>query len=242
MRTVTLAQIKADARLYADERPGGDLAFVNEDELTRLVNLALAEEYDLLVRAGGHERYEVVDTSRITVSGTATVDLPDDFLDLLSLYLNWGTRQLERLDALESIDARGDVENMGRWGRDSEKYFRIRGSHGSADVIEFFPTPTAATAIELRYVPVCPVLVAPTDTFDGVNGWEKMIALRVAAEMNVIKDKSPSALLSLYSSEKERVEMYASERTASHPDRVRDVRYTNRPNRRRLGPVPTGST
>ena len=237
MRTVTLAQLKRMARLYADERGGGPAPFIGEDELRDLINSAVADHYDLLVHAGGHERYETVDTSIATVDGTATIDLPDDFYELLSLHLAWGTNQLERVEALDSIDDRRDLVNHGVWARDSAKAFRRRGA-----LIEFFPTPNAATDVELRYVATAPVLTAENDTFDGVNGWERMIEYRVAGEMLAIAGKSPSAMLALYETEREKIELLAHQSTASSPDRIRDVRYQNRGGRRRFGPVPAGST
>lgn len=237
MRTVTLAQLKRMSRLYADERPGGAVAFINDDELRDLINSAIADEYDLLIHAGGHERYETVDTSEATVSGTATIDLPDDFYELLSLHLVWGTRQIERVNALDSIDDRRDVVNHGVWTRDGWKAYRRRGS-----VIELFPTPTTATTVEMRYVPTAPILTADTATFDGVNGWERMICYRVAAEMLSIASKSPSTMMTLYQAEREKIEILAHQSTASSSDRVRDVRYSNRGGWRRLGPVPAGST
>jgi hypothetical protein len=237
MRTVTLAQLKRMSRLYADERPGGANAFISDDELRDLINSHIADEYDLLIHAGGHERYETIDTSEATVSGTATIDLPDDFYELLSLHLVWGTRQLEPVDALDSVADRRDVANLGVWARDAEKYFRRRGAY-----IEFFPTPTTATTVELRYVPTAPILTAEEATFDGVNGWERMICYRVAAEMLAIASKSPATMMALYQAEREKLELLAHQATASHPDRIRDVRYANRSGRRRLGPVPAGST
>src|SRR5690348_11557061 len=113
-----------DARLYADERPGGEDAFIGDPDLIRLINLALAEEYDLLVRAGGHERYATIDTSLTTTAGTATIPMPTDFMELLSVHLNWGPRALEQVDALESIADRRDLMNLGVWSRDSAKAFR----------------------------------------------------------------------------------------------------------------------
>jgi hypothetical protein len=244
MREVKLSQLKSMCRLYADERPGGAAAFINDDELRDLINGEIANQYDLLVHAGGHERHVTVNTSLTTTAGTATVALPDDFYELVSLHINWGTRQLERVDALDSVDDRRDVANLGVWTRDGWKAYRLRKAQaaGSDQLIEFFPTPTTTTALDVRYVPTAPVLTADDDAFDGVNGWERLIEYSVAAEMQVIAGKNPGPLAAMAQRERERIEMLAHQMTASAPERVRDVRYANRSSWRRLGPVPTGST
>ena len=53
--SVTLAQLRTDARLYADQRDAGSgpTIFISDTELTRLVNLKVRELYDLLVEARG---------------------------------------------------------------------------------------------------------------------------------------------------------------------------------------------
>lgn len=246
MREVKLSQLKRMCRLYADERPGGANAFINDDELRDLINGEIANEYDLLIHAGGHERYETVDTSLSTTAGTATVTLPEDLYEILSLHLSWGTRQLERVEALDSLDDRRDIVNSGVWTRDGWKAYRVRHAvvgAGTRALAEFFPTPSSVVSLDLRYIPTAPVLTAEDDTWDGVNGWERMIEYKVAAEMQVIAGKSPAAMLALYQQEKERIEILAHQLTASSPDRIRDVRYSNNGGgRRRLGPVPAGST
>jgi hypothetical protein len=243
VRAVRLGQLQALSRLYADERPETGSGFIKTDELTSLINYAIAELYELLIDAGGHEHYETVNTALVTVPGAATVTLPTDFLRLLSLYLNWGARQLEPLDQLEHVDDRADLMNYGVWSRGNDKAFRIRGSRTAPEVIEFFPTPTTATPLEVRYVPTAPVLVNELDTFNGVDGWEKMVALRVASEIIVIGRNSPAATLELFEQERTRIQMLADKRTAAHPDRIRDVTSLSRGrNWRRLGLVPPGTT
>jgi len=246
MRNVKLSQLKSMCRLYADERPGGADAFVDDDELRDLINGEIANEYDLIIHAGGHERYETVDTSLTTTANTATVTLPATFYELLSLHINWGTRQLEPVDALDSVDDRRDISNHGVWVRDGWKAYRLRRVLVGADfrqVVEFFPTPTTTTALDVRYIPTAPILLAEDDTFDGVNGWERMVEYKVAAEMLVIAGKPPGPMLQLYQAERERIEILAHQMTASAPERIRDVRYSNRrAGWRRLGPVPAGST
>ena len=237
MASVKLSTVRDLARLYADERPaGGKNAFIADQKLDGLVNLAIRELYEMLVRAQGHEYYETVDVSLSTAVGVATVNLPATFFRLLSLGLRWTPKDVEPMGALESIDDRMGLVRYGVWGRDSDKAFRLR-----AGVIEFFPTPTSVTSLELRFVPAFVDLANDNATFDSVHGWEKLVALRVALEILTISGDPTGAVDKLYEKEIERVERIAGERAAAHPPRIRDVVYEESRRRgswRRLGGVP----
>jgi hypothetical protein len=220
---VTLATVRANARLYADERPGGSDTFISEPECNRLINLALKEFYDLLVAARGHEYYETESTSIVTVAGTATYSLPADFYQLLSVDLRWATDRVEPVPALSSPADRHRFASSGlRWSENTPKAFRLR-----AGLIEFFPTPAGApVTVVLRYVPTCPALTADTGaagSFDGVNGWDRLIALRVACEIRTINGLPATWLNSMYEQERDRIQALAAERAASHPATIRDV-------------------
>jgi len=220
--SVTRGEVRALARLYADERPGGSEAFISDADCNTLINGALKEFYDLLVAARGHEFYETEDTSVTTANGTATYSLPADFYQLLSVDLRWAADRLEPVGALASVADRYRYVSSGvSWGESAPKAFRQRGA-----LIELFPTPTSAVTVVLRYVPVCPELTADSGangSFDGVNGWERLIALRVACEMRTIAGQPASWLNGMYERERERVEELASQRAASHPATIRDV-------------------
>lgn len=221
MKTVSLDTLVQNARLYADLRGiDAPTGFIDAAEIARLVNLALAEFYDLLVSARGHEHYEIV--APITATpGVATIALPSDFYQLLSLHARWTNSQRELIEPLPSLK---DVHyfHLSGWAQQTPKCYRIRGS-----VIELFPTPSAATVFDLRYIPVCPTLndSAPgvSDVFDGVNGWDRLIALRVAIDIRALNEKSISQINALYQIEKDRIEELASQRDASTPTRIRDA-------------------
>jgi len=217
-RNTTLSQLRLDARLYADERPGSASSFISETECTRLVNLALTELYDMLVAARGHEYYETVDASISTVNGTATINLPSTLYQLLGVHLQWSATDLEPVPALEHIQDRHWLVNLSTWGQHSPKAYRLRGT-----VLEFFPTPKTATVVALRHIPAMTDLSADGDTFDGVNGWDKLVALRVAMEMRAINERPYGDLEKLYEREKDRIEGLAAERSAQAPKRIRDV-------------------
>ncbi len=175
MTAVSLATGRDLARLFADERPGSANTFITNDEATQLWNLAVREFYDLLVAVRGPEPFEQPATLA-TSAGSAIVALPQNFYQLLSLHVVWSATELEPLEQLESIDDRAQFVRTATWTRDSPKRFRQRGQ-----LLEFFPTPTAVTTLDLRYIPMFQDMVDDSETRDFYNGWEKLPALRVAA-------------------------------------------------------------
>ena len=232
-RTVTLLQVRTDARLYADQRPADETkAFITKTEANRLVNLALAEFYDLLVSARGQEYYISETTWTLTTGDQVPSDprvsrynLPSDFYELYTLAIEWSTQDNEPVYPYDAVRARTEYQNLLNWQPWSPKAYRLRGSQ-----LELVPKATTATTMRMQYLPTCPVLVNEGDAFDGVNGWEKLIALRVAMEMAAIEETSNAALERLFEREKSRIEDLAAERDAQAPSVVQDInpegRYT----------------
>ena len=220
-RSVTRATIRDNARLFADQRPGGGSTFISDGEYNRLIGLALTELYDRLLSARGHSYYEEelkppTTDAITTVAGTAAYSLPDDFYELLSCDLLWGTR-LESVPALEHIADRARF-NDAPWDEGCGKAYRMRKA-----LIEFFPTPTSAVPVVLRYVPTCPELDSESATFDGVNGWDRAVSLHVAIQARAIEKVSANDLWTLYTPELARIDQMAADRAASSASRVRDV-------------------
>ena len=216
-KSVTLTQLQTDARLYSDHRPSGASVFINDTEITRLINLALGDLYDLLLAARGHEYYADEDTISV-VSGTSRYNLPSDFYELLSATLEWGTTNHEPVDSFEHVKDRYRLNNWANWAAWGPKGYRIRGAQ-----IELLPSPTSAVTMRIQYVPAFTDLSSGSDTFDGVNGWEKLVALMVAKEMRIIQGQPFSYLDKLISEERARIEALAADRAASDPRTVREV-------------------
>lgn len=223
MATVTLALLESDALLYADQRPGGSTAHIDPTTLTRLVNQALKEFYDLLIRARGHE-YFLTSSTLAIVSGTATYTLPTDLYELVSVTLEWGTRNHELVRPAASTSDRSAYVNLGLWTQYGPKAYRMRGAQAGTQTIEFLPTPASNVTARLQYIPTMTELTAG-QSIQTVNGWGKLVSLKVALEMLSIKGLSKQRALveGLYQEQLERVEAMASEQDANEPKQVRDV-------------------
>jgi hypothetical protein len=223
---VTRSALRDKARLYADMRPGGTSEFLTNIEVNGLINGACAELWDRLVALRGHDYFETVNTSLPTVAGTATITLPADFYQLLAFDLAWASDRLEPVGAMQNIADRYQFNGVA-WAEGAPKAFRVRGSAAGTQLLELFPTPTTAVNTAIRYVPSFTPIDTGTGgdvaTIDGINGWDKSVALRVAIEMRMVAGLSTADLARLYEAELERVDSIATERAASYPARVRDV-------------------
>jgi hypothetical protein len=214
-KLVTPDQIVADAYLYAAQVPG-PTAFVTPDQALRLVNLACGEFYDLVVSARGHEHY--IDEADIAiVAGTERYNLPPNFYEMYAVTIIWGPQDVEDVPAYAVIRDRVRYLNGLQWGRRNPKAFRLRGQDG----IEFLPVPTADGTVRIQYLPAFADLTE--GPFDGINGWERMISLRVAIDMCAIAQRASGALDNLYATERQRVIDMVTERAAEHPSQIRET-------------------
>jgi len=213
---VTLLETRNLAKLYANQRSS---AFMTDADWDSLINAARAEFYDLLVDSRGHEYFEKL-ASLATTAGSQIVAMPADHYETLSIILRWGAQQLEEVDALDHLGDQVGYRNWNSWAYQSPKAFREQGQ-----LYEFFPTPSAVTALEIRYIPAAQTLVGDPATFDSVNGWHKLVAARAALEALGLQAMPTAATNAIYEREKERIENLASKRAAAHPSSIRDVRY-----------------
>lgn len=205
-RTVTLSQLRTDCRLFADQRHGGATPFISDTEMNRLINLKTAELYDKLVAAGGHEFY-AKDAAIYTISGISEYSLPDDFYQMLSLIAEWGSMDSEALTDLATLALAPQYTNYSLWGSGSGKAYRLRGKK-----VRLYPTPNTRTTLRINYVPCFVDMVEDDDEFDGVNGWDKLVALGVAIEMRMIEQNEYADLYALYTEQLDRVEAMAADR------------------------------
>jgi hypothetical protein len=222
--TVTFLQLQTDSLLYCDQRPGGTTSHVNPTELKRLVNNSLREFYDLLVRLRGKEYYNA-STTLAVVSGTATYNLPVTLYQLLSVTLEWNTRDHEVVRPVDGFPNRAAFVNGAIFQQWSPKAYALRGSQTGPLVLEFLPTPSTAVTARIQYVPTMTELVNDGDTFDVVNGWDKLVTLKTALEILSIKGstKQRGLIETLYGEQLERIEALAGERDNSEPAQIRDV-------------------
>lgn len=222
---VTLARVREDAHFYADQRSGTTFSdFSTPTETDRLINQVLRRWYDLLVAARGHDLYTKTTEGGgdQTVANTQSYALPADFYQLRGVELHWSATDIEEVPEIP-LNERNAYRRYATWARYAPKGYTLL-----TDKLRLLPTPTTVTDYALLYIPVAPTLAGDNDTFDGVNGWEKFVALGVALELRAAEQSDASDIAALFSSERERLEELAAQRDASQVKRVRDTqpRYT----------------
>lgn len=83
--------------------------------------------------------------------------------------------------------------------------------------------PIDGQTVHLEFIPAATVLVAPTDTLDGVNGWEEVIVLEAAIKIYRKKNLDPTALAAELADERSRLTTMAY-RDAGTPPTLTRVR------------------
>jgi len=216
MKLVTAGQLIADAQMLANQRSS---AFFAPADWLRLINQAATELYDLQVMLRGHEAFEKV-ANLATTAGSQIVALPADWYETLTILAGWGAQQLEEIDSLDHLGDQVAYRNWNSWAQNSPKAWRQRGN-----LIEFFPTPSAVTQLELRYIPAFQDLVGDASTLDGSNGWDEMISAAAAKKALVIQQLPTTGVDQIYASVRDRVDALAAKRAAANGPSIRDVRY-----------------
>lgn len=229
MGSVNRAYLRNLARLYADGRPGGSDAFVPDSDATAnavsldtIVNGCIAEWYDAMVAARGHE-YFLTETTLSIVGGTATYTLPADFYQLLSARLDWDPTNREELSPVGVRD-RTHLSMVTTFARWTPKAYRLRGTQAAGmRTFELFPTPpsgSAAVTCTIRYIPICALLVDDTTTFDDANNSSELVALKAAIKYRTIAEKPIGNLQQLYGECAARLSALADQRNANTPEQI----------------------
>lgn len=188
--------------------------FVTDAELTEYLNQELAELHARLVQGEGAPHYRASGTIAVT-AGTALYPLPADFwrLQEVTATINGVTGPLHPFMPMEH----GWLQNSGPWGPWSPVRYRVQANN-----IEFLPATQSYTAT-VYYSPTCPRLVAPTDPFDGFDGYEMAAIYGTCAVVAAKEESEPGFFLSQKERIYKHIDSLAAQRDASHPERVQDV-------------------
>lgn len=217
MRKVTLLELRTRARQRANKEGSG---FVTDSELNGYINDSLTKLYDLLVGAYGNDYYAKTQ-AMVTDFNEQYYDLPLDFYKLLGIDYLIGPQE-----ALTLKPYQFNERNRYRIGTFWNAIVGVAGPRYqiTQNKISFLPIPNAQYNLEIHYIPACPKLVANSDEFDGINGWEEYVVLDAA--MKMLK-KEETDVKDLETEKNEivfRINQMAENRDAGQSFRVSDVR------------------
>lgn len=191
-------------------------------ELTDMVNVSLAEWYDLVRLTTWGGQYFRSSAAFTTISGQYSYPLPPTFAAMLSvdIYLSptWKVCGRPYQEEERNIFT-GPALPVG-WTYGLPIWYQLQGPN-----IRFLTNPASTYQVGLNFVPVCPRLMDPSSSFDSIQGWEEWIVIDVARKL-LFKDGSLDAFAALgpeLERQRERIERAAPERDAGNAEVVHDV-------------------
>lgn len=166
----------------------------------------------------------------VTSSGQRSYLLPEDFYKMHSVMImpsgtditpNCEFIELQQLDPRNEARLRDGVTMP-----QGIPYFFDIDEAG----LSLYPMPQGAYGIYLKYVPCAPTLTDEDETFDGVNGWEEYPSTWAAYRMKLKNDEQPmvQALVADLNRLRDRIKALAVTRVSGTPERVHDVRQSQR--------------
>jgi hypothetical protein len=215
LSSYTFEDLLQDARLYSDERPGGDLAFISDTDGYRLIVKAIKRLRSDLNHAGGHEWFATSFTHNLE-AGTSVYALPEYHAQTILL-------QIQRGDRAEDLEP-------WEWGELAALKNRRRGRSGYriiAGNIEIYPAPSEAVDCLHIYVPSVESYgwtPGGDDAWDGlIDGWEEWVALDVASVTLEIQNLDSGSLIRRRNESHERIMEMAYQRTGRDNLRMVDM-------------------
>ncbi len=166
---------------------------ITDAELTTLANRHLTEVYDHLIDAGPPEYYAATSAPITIVAGTTAYPLAADFRTMLEVHVQE-----------TSVETRL-VHPMGN------------GQRGR------YRSPTTAGTFFYEYIPTPSPLVNNGDTFDGVSGWEELIANLMARDIMIKRDQDTGDVRANIGALQGRIAVRARSRDRGHPRYTSDL-------------------
>lgn len=221
MRTVTLQELMDRARQYADMQNNN---FITEPELKLYIKNACTKYWNLINQLG--QDYNLI-TSPTTLFESNVKDyaLPSDFLHVRGVDLAVSSSpqpndiwlNVKPFQFAERNRFQGYPYFSG-FGISTYLRYRIKNNF-----ISFDPYPQGYGSFRIHYTPVMPDLLQPTDTIDGINGFEDYIALKAAERMLAKEESDVSWVLKKINEFEVMIKQAADDRNRDRSDRVQDV-------------------
>lgn len=216
---VTLLELKNRSRKRANQENSN---FVGPEEHLSYINEAAQELYDLLVSAYG-ENYKEASATFSTVQGQtdyAFATIAPDYYKLMGVDIIFSATDRRTLKRFDHRD-RNKFRNAVQWQFGGQTNIRYRQK---GDYLSFMGPPQGVYSMELLYVPAMTKLEVNTDTFDGINGWERYIVAKVAKKMKDKQEDDTSALEREIMMDKKELEGMAADRDIGEEVQAIDVR------------------
>lgn len=237
-RVVLRTEIAQRVRELAGQETLGQSAnrlFISDAELDRMIDAAMRDLYDRLVRARGHEYYAATAStapgSAILIAGPTTVrgqygyDLPADWYQTLAVRARYQTDDVWRDVPPYSPGETAALRNESEVGGSRVIRYRHGGSYATdADPVHrerllVSPTPTDAVTIEVDYIPTYLTTTSGV-SYNGVQGWEDYAVYSVVAHILAKEESDPTYWLAQKADVIDRIRELAAQRDAGRPQYI----------------------
>lgn len=174
---VTLEQLMLRVRQRSNLE--GATAFITDAELIDNINQSIANWWDLVRLTTFQGQISRVQWPIVTVANQSLYALAPNNSSVISVDANISGNSY----AISAMPYQEEQRNMFKllpfvgwsFGAVQSVWYQIQGTN-----INFLPTPTAGYNVTVNYVPTAPILSAPYDTLNSVNGWEEYVVLDAA--------------------------------------------------------------
>jgi hypothetical protein len=211
---VTLTQLIQEVRRRANLE--NQIGFITDQEITSYLNYGCSEVYDMLVAAKGQEWF-VASYPFLSVLNQDTYALPANLYQLMTVDIELGNNII--LSARPYMPSeRNRFKWYPGWFYNMPVYYRLQGQF-----IKFIPAPSAAYQVQLNYYPTYIPLSNPSDTFDGINGWEEFGIWAAVAACKQKGDEDPSFAQGRCQELRAKIEAMGADHAAYDNERVHDI-------------------
>jgi hypothetical protein len=219
----TLGGLKTRAKYFANMENDDT---VSDARWNVHINDAIRQYWNLINKTD--QDYNLTQATIITENNVGQYDLPDDFLYIRGLDVDFNNSTTNSSTRRASMRPYMWAERN-KWRNISYyvtsafwPYFRYRIHNNSQ--IWFNPLPQADLTVILYYIPTNPKLVSDTDEMLGINGFDVFISA-IAAKVVLDSLSLPSGGITQMAAEWEAMVFdSANNRNHDEPDRVQDVR------------------
>jgi len=211
--TVSLTSLVNQVQILADNHR------LTTAQITGFVNQGYTMLYDKLTEAYGAD-YNLSVTTFNTVVGQnsyALSTVAPDFYKLRGLDVQYQGTQYLPLKPYVWKDRNAYTNAYAAFGQFPGTYlrYRIQGA-----TIVFAPVPNTANQIRMSYTPAPVLMVAGTDTIDGVDGWEQYIVNFAAIQCLINEETDASQIMKQQAEIEARITKMAMDRDTGEVTRV----------------------
>jgi hypothetical protein len=234
-RLVSLTTLQNRVLQRAHLPAASNAGIVSSPELVDNINEGIAELYGLIVRQPGQPYYlESINFATSANSDTYAIGPGQainiaDFLEARGFDIQFGQNIVNTAKPFMWSERNRFKLLYSGWIYTQPVFYRMTGKSSAVassalDSVKFIPVPSGQFTCTMWYHPTPPVLVNPSDVFDGINGYEELAVLSAAIKLLIKQEQfeHAQALMGERARQEEKV-LSLLVHDAEAPERVTDV-------------------